>query len=119
MLMLFAAPILLGLVSGLIARSKGYSMGLWWLYGLFLPIFAIPHALILRPDSRSLRRQQIASGKKECPECAELVLAQANVCRFCGHKFADHSLRAEPYLEPPRIQTGKEYEAMAAGLQKR
>jgi Uncharacterised protein family UPF0547 len=26
---------------------------------------------------------------KQCPDCAETVLAAANVCRFCGHRFAD------------------------------
>ena len=26
--------------------------------------------------------------EKTCPDCAELVLAQARVCRFCGYRFA-------------------------------
>jgi hypothetical protein len=26
--------------------------------------------------------------EKTCPDCAELVLAQARLCRFCGHRFA-------------------------------
>lgn len=28
---------------------------------------------------------------KRCPDCAETVLAAANVCRYCGHRFADAS----------------------------
>ncbi len=24
-----------------------------------------------------------------CPSCAELVLTEARVCRFCGYRFAD------------------------------
>jgi hypothetical protein len=26
--------------------------------------------------------------EKTCPDCAEHVLAQARLCRFCGHRFA-------------------------------
>lgn len=25
--------------------------------------------------------------RRECPACAEIIKTQANVCRFCGHKF--------------------------------
>jgi hypothetical protein len=32
---------------------------------------------------------------KVCPECAETVLAAANVCRFCGHRFADEQAATE------------------------
>ena len=28
-------------------------------------------------------------GDKVCPDCAETVLVDANVCRFCGYRFAD------------------------------
>ena len=26
---------------------------------------------------------------KKCPDCAELVLIEARVCKHCGHRFAD------------------------------
>ncbi len=39
-------------------------------------VFAFGAALPRKPD-----------GKKKCPACAERVLADANVCRHCGHAF--------------------------------
>jgi len=29
-----------------------------------------------------------ASVQKKCPDCAEMVLADAKKCRFCGHDFS-------------------------------
>ena len=39
-----------------------------------------------KAESRPLALQQTPSQKK-CPDCAELVLAEARKCRFCGHQF--------------------------------
>src|SRR5258708_7290805 len=30
----------------------------------------------------------LPAAQKKCPDCAEMVLAEAKKCRFCGHEFS-------------------------------
>ena len=30
---------------------------------------------------------ELVEHARECPDCAERVLSQARVCRFCGYRF--------------------------------
>jgi hypothetical protein len=40
--------------------------------------------------------------QKPCPDCAELVLAQARVCRYCGYRFASlPATRALDWIRRP------------------
>lgn len=45
-------PAGLGLIPAIIAENKGYSFGLWWLYGWLLFIVAIIHVSLI-PDKNS------------------------------------------------------------------
>ena len=55
----------------MIARHKGRSTTLRWVYGSLLSSSAFPHILL-------------AGAKETCPHCAEPIKAAASVCKHCG-----------------------------------
>ena len=66
-----------------IARSKGRSFGPWWVYGFFLWIVALIHALALSAEGEALDAKALAAGNLKCPHCAEWIKREAKVCRHC------------------------------------
>lgn len=85
-ILLFGAFI--GLVPALIAADKGRSFLGWWLFGWALFIVALPCALMAKPSAAIQERRALASGTtRKCPSCAEIVRAEAKVCRFCGRNL--------------------------------
>ena len=75
---------LIGLIPATIAQGKGKSFFLWWIYGAAIFIVALPHALIMRVDYRAIEDNQLSSGMKKCPSCAEMIKQDAKVCKHCG-----------------------------------
>lgn len=75
--------ILIGLIPAAIAKSKGRSFIGFWIYGALLFIVALPHALLMKTDAKFLEANALSNGGRKCPHCAEVVKAEAKVCRFC------------------------------------
>lgn len=80
---IFIFLIVMGVISGMIANNKKRSFGKWFIYGFFLGLIAIVHACIITDKEQG----------KKCPECLSMVDNQAQVCKYCRHKFTKEEIR--------------------------
>ena len=92
--------ILCGAAAAMIASNKGKEAVLWSVIGMLVGPFGILFALIAQPNAAQVEQQALASGRRKCPMCAELVRAEAVKCRFCGAKLPPDAAAARAAAAP-------------------
>ena len=92
--------VLFGVFSAMIASTKGRSAGGWFFMGLIFGPFGLLVALLPATEKSGATRK--------CPDCAEVVKAEAMVCKHCGKKFdiAAESVSVSPQTAQNNRQPG-------------
>lgn len=72
------------IIAAVIADARGRSVPGWAVGGFIFGPFAILLVALLPPIAPSEQQQIEAGNLQKCPECAELVRAEAVKCRHCG-----------------------------------
>ncbi len=72
-----------GVVCGIAASSRGRGAGWWFFMGCLFGPFALVAVLVMQ----NLKNAPSPSTHVKCPDCRELVLVDARVCKHCGCKL--------------------------------
>ncbi|MGB9005924.1 MAG: zinc ribbon domain-containing protein [Candidatus Aminicenantales bacterium] len=83
---------LLGLIPANIAKKKGYSFGLWWLFGFLFFIIALIVALVMKDKTKGAPAALNVSttpppGMVKCPHCKENIKPGMATCPYCAEKL--------------------------------
>lgn len=80
---------LFSFVTAVVASKRKRNGFHWFVYSLLLGPFG-PILVLALPLGEKAQSQKVV--RKRCPFCAESILAQAIVCRYCGRDMPDSPL---------------------------
>lgn len=92
--------LLFALVVGQIASGRGRSGFGWFLLACLISPLLAGIILLLSANLRRQAERPNPSTHVKCPDCKELILKEAHVCRYCGCKLAVPSLPQAVVVDP-------------------
>jgi hypothetical protein len=116
LIILFVQAVISAILSNHLADKKGYEATPWALAGFFFGVLGLIAAAGLPLKQPSSQKYNLV---KNCPDCAETILLNALVCKYCGKKFEKdqivksltniltHKLNYRSYLLQPEVKTEK------------
>lgn len=80
--------IVLSVLAGVLAENKGRSgVGFFFLSLVLSPLIGLIAAAVVENRKNVIAERAIESGEsRKCPFCAEIIKAEATICRFCGRE---------------------------------
>lgn len=84
-IMVIVMWLVFAILVGVYASSKGRSGFGFFLIAIILsPLIGLIIALVVAPNNKVIDDKALDSGDmKKCPHCAELVKAEAKICKHC------------------------------------
>lgn len=82
---LIVAAVVLGIITSVVAQFRGRNGFAWFLLGTLFPAFALLVVAVMpveKPDNSPTPETHV-----RCPDCKELVLKEAIVCKHCKCKL--------------------------------
>ena len=91
----FLIDIVIAALAGFIASAKGYSWGIWFLFGLILSPIVLIIALLIAGDkkpSTDEKKTESELPKWKCSKCGRLNASESRFCPNCGQERRSEDL---------------------------